>query len=271
MNTQKPVTILGASGWIGSSLVNSLRKQGRTVVPIGRAELSDWLSGKDDPGAVIYAIGLTADFRERPYETVYAHAGLVGEILSRRKLENFLYLSSTRVYARSASAVETSELPCKSLDPSDLYNLSKLMGESLVLQDSRPGLKVVRLSNVVGPDQPPSTFIGSLIKAAKMGNPVRIEQASSTQKDYIALSDVNLLLPQIAERGRERLYNLGSGRNTSHADVAQWLDQQGVSVHFADPSSSGVSFPVLCIKRLLAEFPAPKQALPLLTVEVAMR
>jgi nucleoside-diphosphate-sugar epimerase len=179
----------------------------------------------------------------------------------RRELKTFLYLSSTRVYARSSSTNESAELPCLSQDPSDLYNLSKLLGEALVLQDSRPGLKVVRLSNVVGPGQPQCTFIGSLIQAAGTNNQVTIQQAPSTEKDYVALADVVELLPAIAERGQERLYNLGSGRNTTHGEVAAWLEQQGTVVRFSNEASPGPSFPTLSIKRLLAEFPAPQKGL----------
>jgi nucleoside-diphosphate-sugar epimerase len=256
-----PITVLGAGGWIGAALVQELQRQGRPVLPVKRSGLQDWLAGSEPLGPVIYAIGLTADFRQRPHATAEAHVGLLSQVLQRQGLQQLLVLSSTRVYSRSADTRETALVPCLSSDPSDLYNLSKLLGEALVLQDPRPGLKVVRLSNVVGSGQPASTFVGALLAEARTQGMVTIQQPAETAKDYVALADVVRLLPLIAAQGQQRLYNLGSGRNTSHAEVAAWLQQQGVAVCFAAQAARGLSFPPLVIERLAAEFEPPGDAL----------
>ena len=252
-----PITVLGAGGWIGAALVAHLQRLGRPVRPVDRADLPAWLEDAELQGPVIYAIGLTADFRERPHATAEAHVGLLSRVLQRPGLEQMLLLSSTRVYSRSADTQETAPLPCLSSDPSDLYNLSKLLGEALVLQDPRPGLKVVRLSNVVGPGQPPSTFVGALLAEARSSGVVTIQQPADTAKDYVALSDVVRLLPLIAECGHQRLYNLGSGCNVTHAEVAAWLERQGMSVNFAAQAVRGLRFPPLRIDRLASEFAPP--------------
>lgn len=253
----RPITVLGAGGWIGAVLVAELQRLGRPVVSVDRAALSEWLAGGEPLGPVIYAIGLTADFRQRPHATTEAHVGLVSQVLQRPGLEQLVFLSSTRVYSRSEDTRETAPLPCLSSDPCDLYNLSKLLGEALVLQDPRPGLKVVRLSNVVGPGQPESTFVGALLAEARRKGMVTILQPAEIAKDYVALADVVRLLPLIAGQGQQRLYNLGSGRNTSHAEVATWLQQQGIPVRFAAEAARGLSFPPLVIERLAAEFDPP--------------
>lgn len=259
MNPDQPITVLGSGGWIGAALVAELQSQGRLVRAVDRGGLTAWLSERDSPGHLIYAIGLTADFRQRPHATVEAHVSLLSQVMQRPGVEQLLLLSSTRVYARSDDTNEAVPLPCLSSDPSDLYNLSKLLGEALVLQDPRPGMKVVRLSNVVGPEQPSSTFVGALLDEARAGKVVTIQQPADTAKNYVALADVARLLPLIAERGQHRLYNLGSNCNTSHAQVAAWLEQQGASVEFAHPDAacSGLSFAHLEISRLSNEFGPP--------------
>lgn len=256
---EQPITVLGAGGWIGAALVAHLQALGRPALTVERADLGRWLSGSDPQGPVIYAIGLTADFRSRPHATAEAHIGLLSAVMQRPGVEQLLYLSSTRVYGRSGSTAETAALPCLSSDPSDLYNLSKLMGEALVLQDARPGFKVARLSNVLGPEQPAGTFVGALLAEGAQGGLVTIQQPASTEKDYVALQDVARLLPLIAERGSERIYNLGSGRNTSHSQVADWLRRQGLKVGFAPSHATtpGLSFPTLCTTRLASEFGTP--------------
>ena len=260
--------VLGSAGWIGAALVAELHNQGKSVLAIDRKSLPTWLTERGESGTVIYAIGLTSDFRKRPYETVEAHVSLLSQVLQREGVSRLLFISSTRVYARSSCTIETSPLPCLSCDLSDLYNLSKLLGESLVLQDQRSGMKVVRISNVVGPGQPSDTFVGALLAEGRASRLVTIQQPAVTAKNYVALADVVRLLPLIAERGQQRLYNLGSGRNTSHAEVAAWLERQGTRVRFAsgEAACTGLSFPPLAIDRLAAEFEPPddpfRQTLP---------
>lgn len=256
-STNRSINVLGAGGWIGSALVAYLQQQGRQVQAVYRSGLDAWISQAQTDGPVIYAIGLTADFRERPFDTVEAHVGILAKVLQKKNLSDLVFLSSTRVYSRSRDTSETTALPCLSSDPSDLYNLSKLLGESLILQDPRPGLRVVRLSNVVGARQPTSTFLGTLLAEAEETGSVTIRQSPSTSKDYVGLRDVIRLLPQIAEYGKERIYNLGSGHNSSHTDVAAWLERKGITVNFAAASERAISFPPLSIERLRAEFEPP--------------
>lgn len=251
------ITILGAGGWIGAALSNHLQQLGQDVKAVDRTNLSSWLTASEPQGALIYAIGLTADFRQRPHETCQAHVDLLSQVLQRKGVDQLLYLSSTRVYSRSFDTSETAALPCLSSDPSDLYNLSKLLGEALVLQDPRPGMRVVRLSNVIGADQPRSTFVGALLAEAQTAKSVTIRQPPNAEKDYVALTDVIRLLPQIAQHAQQRLYNLGSGINSSHSEVAAWLGSQGIEVKFSSLPEPSLKFPPLQIERLRQEFEPP--------------
>ena len=139
-------TILGGRGFIGTRLATHLRSLGHEV----------WVPERDDPamfsaplGRVFYCIGLTADFRQRLLDTVDAHVCLLNRVLRSGNFDSLLYLSSTRVYAGAGSTHEGANLVVSPLLPGDLYNLSKLMGESVCLASGGPA-KVVRLSNVYG-------------------------------------------------------------------------------------------------------------------------
>lgn len=243
-------TILGSSGTIGRKLSAHLRAAGHTVFSPGRGE--DLYSRK--LGHVIYAIGLTADFRQRPYDTVDSHVSVLGGLLKHGNFESLLYLSSTRVYGRAAEGNEDSPLPMLSQDPSDLYNISKLMGESLCLQDSRSSVRVARLSNVVGGDDAKSAnFVPSLVREARSGRIV-LQTAVDSLKDYIHIDDVVELLPRISAMGAERLYNVASGIQTTHAQwTAQLAAQMGCIVEVVC-GAPNVSFPPINIDRIRAEF-----------------
>jgi nucleoside-diphosphate-sugar epimerase len=252
-------TVLGAAGMIGSALSDALERQGYEVLRMDRPLLRHALNARYPLGHVISCIGLTGDFRTRPHATVEAHVGLTSACLSQLRCESFLFLSSTRVYAHASATHEEAALPCFSSDPSDLYNLSKLTGEALCLADSRPTCRVVRLSNVYGPGAN-DTFLGQVLAEGLTTGAVRFRQAAGSEKDYIALETVVAILPEIAARGRHRLYNLASGANTSHAAIAAILARLGWRASFANDAPT-VGFPCIDITRVKAEFDLPLSSL----------
>ena len=126
MDKNAEFTILGATGFIGRHLVHHLHAANRTVFAPARGNQRLFSQAL---GHVIYAVGVTADFRTQPFETMESHVSLLGEILRRAQFDSFTYLSSTRVYARAVSTTETTDIRVNPSDPSELYNLSKLAGE----------------------------------------------------------------------------------------------------------------------------------------------
>jgi nucleoside-diphosphate-sugar epimerase len=218
-------TILGASGFIGSALVAWLKSQDHIVHAVTRASLPALLFGRRPAGHVIDCIGLTGDFRSRPLDTAEAHVGLVARCLSELRFQSFLLLSSTRVYCRASATHEDTALPTVPADPSDLYNLTKLAGEALCLANRRPDIRVARLSNVYGASVPAETFLGQVLRAGHRNGEVVFRQSAASAKDYVSLAAVVRLLPTIAAAGRQRIYNIAAGDNTSHATIADRLTE----------------------------------------------
>lgn len=246
-------TVFGASGFIGRHLVASLTAQGYDVQTPARGES---ISAEKNYGHIIYAIGLTGDYRERPYDTVDAHAGLVATILRQARFDSFLYLSSTRVYRGldpATTAREDTPLPqTPSLD--GVYDYSKLLGESLCLGHSNPAVRVARLSNVYGRGMSASLFLGSLLQSLAQDGHVTIQDNAQSAKDYVAIDDVVRVLPDIALSGSARLYNVASGKRTSNQEIADALTDQGMTVDFAKPAPTARIFPMIDTARLRGEF-----------------
>jgi nucleoside-diphosphate-sugar epimerase len=250
-------TVLGCGGMVGEALTAALRVKGHRVQAVDRLALPGLLASGRHAGRVISCIGLTGDFRTRPLDTSEAHVGVAARCLAGLRCESFLYLSSTRVYARALATHEDAPLPCVPADPSDLYNLTKLTGEALCLADPRAGVRVARLSNVYSAEPGAGTFLGQIIASGRDTGRVLFRQGPDSEKDYVSLADVVRLLPAIATSGRHRLYNLAAGRNTSHAGIAAILSAvPGWRTEFA-PDASTIRFPPIDIGRLRAEFPAP--------------
>lgn len=253
-------TIVGAGGFLGRALADRVEAAGHSVRRALRG--ADLFSAP--LGHLIYAAGVTADFRTRPAETVDAHVSLLMDILARARFSSLLYLSSTRVYRRASSGHETAVLSCSPDDPEDLYNLSKALGESLCLARGTPDIRVVRLSNVIGAGNPSPSFFQALLSEAQSGGRIRIEAPASAAKDYVCLDDVVSVLPEIAVRGRERLYNVASGACIANAEIAAQFEAAGVRVEFSGNAAVG-AFPAISIRRVQDEFGfSPRPVLPLM-------
>jgi nucleoside-diphosphate-sugar epimerase len=255
MQSDMSVTVLGGRGFVGRHLVAHLQSLGHSC----------WVPQRDDPalftrplGTVFYCVGLTANFRSQPFETVDAHVGLLRQVLARARFDQLLYLSSTRVYDGCTRTDEDQPLQVRPASPDHLYNLSKLMGESLALSCGKP-CRVVRLSNVVGPDMGDTNFLGAVLKEARKSGVVRFGTAPASCKDYIPIDDAVRGLTAIAQRGTQTIYNLASGVNLSHGELAHWLEGQGISTSTA-LNAPTTSFPAISVERLHADLGfAPRQ------------
>ncbi len=243
-------TVLGASGFIGRHLVDALRKSGHTVYAPPR-DANDLFNRP--LGHVLYCIGLTADFRTRPFDTVRAHVSVLADVLEKAEFESLLYLSSTRVYARSPNAAENTRITVDANAPSDLYNISKLAGESLCRSCGRTGVKVARLSNVIGDDLGSENFIYALVREALTGR-LELHSDPESAKDYIVLEDVVSLLPQIAAHGQHTHYNVASGINLAHRDIVDKLvELTGCKAVFR-AGAPRHQFPIIDTARIRTEF-----------------
>lgn len=215
-------TIIGANGFIGSHLVNYLRSLGHICnVP-----------GKDDHtlftkplSNVIYCAGITSDFRTRPFDTVEAHVSLLSKILELSDFQSLVYLSSTRIYIHSDSTSESSPILTKVNEPEDLFNLSKLLGESICLNSGRKNVRSARLSNVLGDDFGSDNFVISLLREAKATGKINLFTTLDSEKDYIHIQDVIELLLQISLNGQHSIYNVASGQNQSNRVIIEKINE----------------------------------------------
>lgn len=250
-------TVMGPKGFIGSHVVDHLLASGHQVYAPDRDD-SDLFT--QPLGHLVYAVGLTADFRSRPFDTVQAHVCLLREVLEKARFESFLYLSSTRVYAGQDDTDEATALRVAPMQSDDLYNLSKLLGESLTLHCGRANARVARLSNVIGGhSMPTDNFVPAIVRQALFGR-LLLQTSLDSAKDYIDVADVARLLPQIAMHGQQSIYNVGSGINLSHRDWVETLAKQVPFELSVAADAPTVRFPPLKIARLASEFEHPSRS-----------
>lgn len=252
-------TVIGGKGFVGSAVVARLRTEGHDVfVP----ERCDPLLLQRHLGHVIYAAGVTADFRSRPFDTMRAHVGLLAELLEDASFESLLYLSSARIYRHAAKTHEESPIAVRSEDPEDYYDLTKLAGEALCHASGRRKVRVARLSNVIGRDFRSANFVFDLIRSACRDGHIELRSALDSEKDYLMVDDVADLLPKIALQGQYRCYNVAAGINTSHARILGAIAETTGACSAVVPGAPRIVSPPIDIQRLQTEFGfAPRDVL----------
>lgn len=243
-------SILGYNGFIGKNLIKYLQKN---KLDYDTINLDDEFSD-ESLGHVIYAIGITSDFRTRPFDTVNSHVCRLMDFLKNVNFESFLYLSSTRIYSKSDYSYEEKPVVVNPLDFSDHYNLSKLMGESICLSSSKKNIRIARLSNVIGENFDSDDFLFSLIKDAVKNNQIILNSSSKSEKDYVHIDDVTKILINIATSGKNKIYNVASGKNIRTEEIVEKIIKSTGCKIKDDFNSKSFSFPLISIEKIVTEF-----------------
>ena len=220
MNSREHFTIIGGAGFIGSELGAYLSAQGASCGVPDR-DIPSQLEGP--LGHVLYCAGTTADFRQRPFDTIEAHISQLNRILRDGRFDSLTYLSSTRVYIHSETTNENARISVDPNNPEDLFNLSKLSGESLCINSGRRNVRAIRVSNVIGEDPDAKNFVFDLMRAAKVDGRIVLRSSLASEKDYIHIADVVAATAMIARGGTRPLYNLASGTNVTNQQMVEQI------------------------------------------------
>lgn len=244
-------TVFGGKGFIGGHIVRKLKEDGNEVSIPQKNDRS--IYGKE-LGNVIYCAGLTSDFRQRPFDTVEAHVCYLSEVLKNAIFNSFTYISSTRVYFNSRYAVEEGSLKVNPNNLDDIFNISKLMGESLCLSCKKENIKIVRVSNVCGRDFASDNFLYSIIKDAFKKREIVLNTTLDSEKDYIGIDDVTNMIIDISNRGKSKIYNLANGENISNADIVNIIKAETNCNIVVSENAKSIKFPKIQIGKLKEEF-----------------
>lgn len=244
-------TVLGSSGFIGSHIADYLKRHSIECITPPKNYV---FSKNENLGHVIYCIGLTSDFRVKPMETVKAHVCKLIEMIENSSFQSFLYLSSARVYSGNETGIESDDVKVNSSNFNDLYNISKLMGESICLSIPNKNIRIIRLSNVIGNDFKSDNFLFSLIKEAVDTNQIRLQLPLNSSKDYVSINDVVKISTLIAQKGTQRIYNVASGFQISNEQIVNRICEYTNCKVDILATSNGLIFPKISIDRIVNEF-----------------
>lgn len=214
-------TVIGSNGFIGRSIVNYLVGNNEpTIMPDIN---NDQDFNQPYFGVVIYAIGVTANFRAEMDKTIDAHILKLRKalIMTHGKRDKFILLSSTRLYIHNQSTLPNAGIIIHPEVMDDFYNATKVVGESICL--SHENTMVLRLSNVLG-QNPSASFFSDILQQCKTGH-VKILSSIKSSKDYILINDVVDAIIKLSKISfaAGNVFNIAMGKNTSTEDILDEL------------------------------------------------
>jgi len=200
------VVVTGASGFIGSKLMASLREAGVAALGVGRrpldspdyrqVDLSESFTLASRPETVVHAAALSSPWgRRRDYETNNVEATRqVIDYCRRTGWPRLVYLSSSSVYYENADQLDLSEstpLPRRAIN---LYAETKRRAEALVAEYEGPRL-ILRPRAVFGPGD--SVVFPRIVTAARAGKlPLLVRSGPPVLGDLIYIDNLTDILLQ---------------------------------------------------------------------------
>jgi nucleoside-diphosphate-sugar epimerase len=259
------VVVTGGAGFLGSTLVPALLKEGYEVhvvdnlvsgkrehVPKGaelhEIDVRDMASLEklfDSLGGIYCIFHLAALPRvqfsiDNPRESHAVNVdGLLNVFETARKFK-----ARRIVYSASSSAYgDQSVMPLREdmkPNPKSPYAAQKLFGEYVAVQYSlHYGIETVSLRyfNIFGPNFDPNgpyaMAIGKFLTARKLDRPLTITGDGSQTRDCIYSTDVaraNILAAESKNVGKGEVINIGSGTNPTILEIARLIDGEIIHI-----------------------------------------
>ena len=240
----KKYLITGGAGFIGTHLSGALLKFGHKVIVIDnfstskgknndsgikiyKTDIDDIgaigkIFGKESPDAVIHlagAINLRRNMADPLFKKdldVLQRTENILDLCKKTKVKRFVFVSSGGAIYENAGVIPTPENYPAS--PSSLYALANLIIEKYIeiyCKNYNLDFTIARLSNVYGPGQWESGIIPSIIiKILKNESPVIYGTGKQT-RDFIYIDDAVEALIMLAEKSKNGIYNIGTGKEIS--------------------------------------------------------
>ncbi|MAG21805.1 MAG: hypothetical protein CL943_00670 [Candidatus Diapherotrites archaeon] len=237
----KIVAVTGASGFIGSNLVEALELEGAVVKVISHTLPKESLALELEGVEFIAHLAAATPFhknqefdQQKCEEDKEFTKNLAEAAVKTGALKKFLFLSGTVVYDLTKS-IELDEETA--LEPNSLYGKTKLEDEQIleeIVSQNSEKLVVLRATSVYGPGQKAAGLIPNTISLALENKPIEINGNGSMEKDYLWIGDCVEAIKSALLVGK-RVYCIASGKTVSIKEIVEKIVE-------LSKSSSKISF-----------------------------
>jgi UDP-glucose 4-epimerase len=245
--SQPSLLVTGGSGFIGLHLIEELGKENKlTVLSRGPRPSSinrsvNWQVGSlldkalvtehvKKTERIIHLASLSSNQAQSSPDEDFKVSVLgtrwMLEAASRYKIKKFVYTSSAQVYEGNSDHPLTETNVCK---PTSVYGMDKYIAEQMVQvysQQFNINSTILRLFNVYGDDlggRPRPTVETIFLDQLLAGKTPVIHNNPDDGRDFVHISDVVRAIKLALFSPKSGLYNVGTGRLTTMADLADIL------------------------------------------------
>ena len=243
-------TIFGAKGFFGTNLKKYLIVSKKKIfLPPKKKYIF-----KKNLGNVIFCIG-THEALKKPNKALESNLAVLSKVLLNNKFKTFTYLSSIRTYSTNKIGIENKKILFDSKEEGVFFKALKLSAESLCLQIKNPKIKVIRLSNLFGDNFNNHKYLlPTLIRNSLFSKKVQIVIHKNSKKNYLHVDDAIKIRLSIINKGKERIYNVGSNKSISVGQIAKLIKKYtGCKIVFKK-NAKVKNEPIINISRIKKEF-----------------
>jgi nucleoside-diphosphate-sugar epimerase len=236
------VIVTGASGFIGTALVKSLRRAGHEVIPLdhGRGDVATAEYWRSVPPAdhLVHLAGrsFVPDSWTSPSQFIATNAtGTARAVEYCGAAGAHLVFVSAYIYGVPQRLPIAEDHP---IAPNNPYALSKALAEQICrfhADIARLPVTIIRPFNIFGPGQRPEFLIATIFEQISRGVQIRVKDLSP-RRDYLFVDDfVGGVERTLAAPGGLRVFNFGSGASYTVKDIIELAQ-----------AAAGSSLPVTC-------------------------
>lgn len=236
---KRSVLVTGAGGFLGSVIVEHLKRQGARVVGTARSH-----HYHNNQGLLYLDLENPADLEvldnREPYEVViHCAAALPGkmsdsELLSANQrmtynlvkwtidndVRNFLFASSCNIYGYLDKPCPEQTIP----QPPNIYAVSKVACEYMInamFAGTNMKVCVLRISAPYGPSLRADTVIKHFLKQVARNDPITLMGTGSRSQDFVYQDDVAQAFYQALIHNASGTFNISGNQPVSMKDLAE--------------------------------------------------
>lgn len=253
----KNVVILGASGFLGTSLLKKLNKKKFNIKILNhtkklnhkyhsingsilsKSKLNSLISNND------IVINLTGQFSGN-FENFFK-VNLIGStnllnVIKNKKNVKIIHISSIDVYGENSNFSKEIDQPI----PTSIYGTTKFLTEQLYEKFSKENhlnVTILRCSNLYGPTKR-NGIIANLLKSKKSKIPLLLTHKGKQIRDFLFVEDAVDGIIQAIQHFKPgyRIFNISSGKKFKIIDVIEEMKKNNVILNYKLTSSKPDEF-----------------------------